>query len=267
MRRLFPLAALLLATALAPLADPARAASDAEARGLAIAQEAERRDAGWRDSTVKAVMLLKDRRGQTRERSLRMWMLEKPGNAGDKTLTIFDTPPDMKGTIFLAHAVAGRDDNLWLYLPSLKRVKRISSSNKTGAFFGSEFAYEDIAAQEIGKFTYRYLGDKPCGGLTCYVVERRPAYANSGYSALVTFFGSKEYRVQRIEYMDRKGRQMKVLSLSGYRVYAGRYWRPARLLMENLKTGKSTVLTYSDYSFGTGLSDADFDPGRLRDIQ
>lgn len=264
---MFPRLLPFLLAALLPLVQPALAASDAEARGLAIAQEAERRDAGWRDSRVQATMLLKDRRGQTRERSLRVWMLEKPGNAGDKTLTIFDSPPDMKGTIFLAHAVAGRDDNLWLYLPSLKRVKRISSSNKTGAFFGSEFAYEDIAAQEIGKFTYRYLGDRPCGSLTCFVVERRPAYANSGYSALVTFFDTSEYRVQRIEYMDRKGKLMKVLTLSGYRAYAGRHWRPTKLLMENLKTGKSTVLTYSGYRFGTGLSDADFDPGRLRDIQ
>ena len=263
LNRLFP----ILLLGLLPLTQPALAASDAETRGLAIAQEAERRDAGWRDSQVTATMLLTDRRGQTRERSLRIWMLEKPGDAGDKTLTIFDTPADMKGTIFLAHAVSGGDDNLWLYLPSLKRVKRISSSNKTGAFFGSEFAYEDIAAQEIGKFTYKYLGDRPCGSLTCFVVERRPTYPNSGYSALVTFFDTKEYRVQRIEYLDKGGKPMKVLTLSGYNVYSDRFWRPTTLQMENLKTGKSTVLTYSGYSFGSGLSDGDFDSGRLRDIQ
>lgn len=267
MKRLFFFISLLATTAIAPLFGPVKAASDAEARGLAIAQEAERRDAGWRDSQATMTMLLKDRRGQTRKRTLRIWMLEKPGNAGDKTVTIFDSPPDMKGTIFAAHAVAGRDDRLWLYLPALKRVKRISSSNKTGAFFGSEFAYEDIAAQEIGKFAYRYLGNKPCGGTTCFVVERRPAYANSGYSALVTYFDTAEYRVQRIEYLDKRGKLMKVLTFSGYRKYAGRHWRPKTLVMDNRKTGKTTVLTYGDYRFGTGLTDAQFDPNGLRNLR
>ena len=263
MTRLIPL---LLLTLLAAPA-PSLGASDGPARGLAIVQESERRDTGWRDSTVAVTMILQDRRGQKRERQLRLSMLEKPGNAGDRTLTIFDSPPDLAGTLFLSHAVVGGDDNLWLYLPSLKRVKRISSSNKTGAFFGSEFSYEDISAPEIGKFTYDYVGQKPCGRLTCFVVERFPAYQNSGYSKLVTWFDTQEYRPQRIDYIDRGGQFLKVLTLSGYKRYSGKFWRPQTLTMSNNKTGKTTVLRYGTYRFATGLNDAYFSQGNLRNIR
>jgi len=261
-----PFLPLLLAGFLA-YSFPAFAASDSASRGLVIAQESERRDAGWRDSTVAVTMILQDRRGQTRERRLRLSMLEKPGNAGDKTLTVFDSPADMAGTLFLSHAVVGNDDDLWLYLPSLKRVKRISSSNKTGAFFGSEFTYEDISAPEIGKFTYNYVGDKPCGRLTCFVVERVPAYRNSGYGKLITWFDTAEYRPQRIDYVDHSGRVLKVLTLSDYKRYAGRFWRPQTLTMQNNKTGKTTILRYGNYAFGLGLTDAYFSQGNLRNIQ
>lgn len=245
----------------------AAVAQDPSARGIAIVRESERRDAGWGDAQVAVTMILQDRSGRTRERRLRLSTLEKPGDAGDKTLTIFDTPADLAGTMFLSHAVVGADDDLWLYLPALKRVKRISSSNKTGAFFGSEFAYEDISAPEIGKFTYNYLGTKPCGRLTCYVVERFPAYRNSGYRALVTYFDTAKYRPQRIEYVDRGGRKLKVLALSGYRKFAGRFWRAQTMTMQNLRTGRTTVLRYGPYRFRTGLTDAYFSQGNLRNIQ
>ncbi len=244
------------------------AAQDPAARGLEIVREAERRDAGWGDAQVRLTMILQDRKGNTRERSLRMMMLEVPGEkGGDMSIAIFDSPPDLKGTILLTHAKVGADDDQWLYLPSLKRVKRISSANKTGAFFGSEFAYEDIAAPEIGKFTYRYLETKPCGKLTCYVVERKPAYRNSGYSAMVSYFDTSQYRPQRIEYFDRKGKLLKVLTMTGYRKYAGRFWRASTFTMKNLKTGRTTVLKYGEWHFGTGLTANDFSKGNLRNIR
>jgi len=253
-------------------ATPAQAQSQAQSqaaqRGLEIAREAERRDSGWRDAQVGMTMLLQDRRGNTRKRSLRMMMLEVPGDkGGDMSIAIFDSPADMKGTLLLTRARVGADDDQWLYLPALKRVKRISSSNKTGAFFGSEFTYEDIAAPEIGKFTYEYLGTRPCGGRTCLVVARKPAYRNSGYSKLITWFDSKTYRVERIEYLDRRGKMVKVLGLADYKLYKGRFWRARTLTMKNLKTGRATVLKYDDWRFGTGLSAATFSKGNLRNIR
>ena len=72
-------------------------------------------------------------------------------------------------TALLIHVHGESADDQWLYLPALKRVKRISSSNRSGSFMGSEFAYEDLTAPAVEKFTYRYLRDEPCGDLTCTV--------------------------------------------------------------------------------------------------
>ena len=88
----------------------------------------------------------------------------------------------MAGTALLSHTKILAADDQWLFLPALQLVKRISSANKSGPFVGSEFAYEDLASQELDKYDYRFLGEQPCGDLTCYVVERVPAYENSGYT-------------------------------------------------------------------------------------
>ena len=257
---------LYVVTATLALGSPA-GAQDSAARGLAIAREAEKRDLGWGDSQVALTMILQDRKGNTRQRKLRILAFEVPGESGgDKSITIFDTPADLKGTILLTHARL-QDDDQWLYLPSLKRVKRISSSNKTGAFFGSEFAYEDISAPEIGKFRYNFVGQNPCGRLTCFVVERTPTYRNSGYSKQVTYYDTSAYRPQQIDYYDRKGKLMKVLTFSGYKKYAGKFWRAATYTMKNLKTGKTTVLKYGGWKFRTGLGTAYFDKANLRNIR
>jgi len=246
----------------------AQAAGDTAARGAEIAREAERRDQGWGDSQVALTMILQDRKGNKRERKLRISALEVPGDRlGDKSLVVFDSPADLKGTILLSYAKIGADDDQWLYLPALKRVKRISSSNKTGAFFGSEFSYEDITAQEFGKYSYDYTGQKPCGKLTCYVVERKPTYRNSGYSVLVTYYDTARYRPQIIEYFDRQGRAFKRLTMQDYKQYGGKFWRARTLTMQNLKTGKTSVLQYGDFRFGTGLNDSYFSQGNLRNIR
>ena len=131
-----------------------------EASGLAIAQEASRRNEGYGDTTVKLVMELRSADGRTRERVLTWKTLEaaQPGE-GDKSLTIFHEPRDIAGTGFLSHTHVSGEDDQWLYLPSLKRVKRIASSNKSGSFVGSEFSYEDLLSDEVEKFTYRWLRD------------------------------------------------------------------------------------------------------------
>ncbi len=263
MKRLILLAFVAMMAAAMPAV-----AQDVAARGLQIARETERRDAGWRDAQVAMTMVLQDRKGATRERTLRMMTLEVPGEGGgDKSIAIFDSPPDLTGTILLTHTQIGADDNQWLYLPGLKRVKRISSSNKTGAFFASEFAYEDIAAPEVGRFSYVYLGQEACGSLTCNVVEERPNYRNSGYGKLVAYIDTQAYRTQRIEYFDRRGALLKVLDFGGYRQYRGRFWRPQSLTMSNRKTGRTTVLRYGQWALGTGLSDATFSQQNLRNIR
>ena len=124
------------------------------ARGLEIAVEADKRDTGFGDFTAEMVMELRNKQGDVSTRNIRLKTLEVKDD-GDKSLSIFDQPADVKGTAFLTFSHAIEPDEQWLYLPALKRVKRINSKNKSGPFMGSEFSYEDIASQEIEKYTYK----------------------------------------------------------------------------------------------------------------
>lgn len=255
---------MLAASTLAALTSHANA-TPAEV-GRQIAEEVDRRDSGFVDNTVNLRMILRNRHGQESIREIRARTLEVTGD-GDKSLVIFDRPGDVKGTAFLSHTHIGEPDDQWLFLPALKRVKRISSKNKSGPFVGSEFAYEDLSSQEVDKYTYRYLRDETVNGLESFVVERIPVYGNSGYTRQIAWVDKNEYRPQKLEYYDRKGDLLKTLIFSEYQQYLGKFWRAHRWEMENHQTGKSTVLEWSEYDFQNGLTDRDFNRDVLKSVR
>ena len=240
----------------------------AEERGVQVAREADRRDGGWGTSASRITMVLTNRNGEESGRELRRQALEseEPG-AGDKSLIVFDSPRDVEGTALLSYSRILDPDDQWLYLPALRRVKRISSSNKSGPFVGSEFAFEDLVSQEVEKYEYRWLRTERCGALECEVVERYPRYEDSGYTRQIIWWDTDEYRPQRIDFYDRKDSLLKTLSYHGYQQYEGRFWRPDRLEMVNHQNGKQTVLTFDDWAFGIDVSEDDFTPSRLRRVR
>lgn len=239
------------------------AAETAEEKGLAIAVEADKRDEGFGDSTANMTMELRNKQGDSSTRYIRIKTFEVIGD-GDKSMSIFDEPADVKGTAFLTFSHAIKPDEQWLYLPALKRVKRINSKNKSGPFMGSEFAYEDIASQEVEKYTYKYLRDETLNGIDCFVMERYPAYEHSGYTRQVAWINKAEYRPEKVVFYDRKNSLLKTLTYEGYQQYLDKFWRADQMYMENHQTGKSTTLTWSDYQFKTGLEDRDFNKNSLK---
>ena len=255
---------LLLCAGAPPLA--ASAAADPEAAGLAIAQEARERKLGFGNFTARQTMVLRNKHGQESRRELRVKVLEVEGD-GDKSMFVFDQPRDVEGTALLIYAHKEAADEQWLYLPALKRVKRISSANRSGSFMGSEFAYEDMSAQEVEKFTYRYLRDEPCGELTCAVSERFPVDKRSGYLRQVVWQDRDALRVRKVEYYDRKDAHLKTLDARNYQLYLDKYWHADEMHMVNHVTGKSTVLIWDDYQFGTDLDAGDFTQTGLRRVR
>ncbi len=255
-RLLLLLLPLWLFSAAAPAETP-------EEKGLAIAREADRRDTGWGDQTADMRMILRNRQGQESIREMRIRTLEVEGD-GDKSLIIFDRPRDVKGTAFLSYTHAVKPDDQWLYLPALKRVKRISSRNKSGPFMGSEFAYEDMTSQEVEKYDYKFLREETLDGHKTFVIERYPRYPHSGYTRQIVWLDQEMYQPLKVEFYDRRNTLLKTLTLSGYQQYLDRYWRASRMEMVNHKNGKSTVLEWSNYRFRTGLSDRDFDKNSLK---
>ena len=241
-------------------------AQTAEQRGLEIATEADRRDTGFHDSQASMRMILRNKKGDESIREIRVRILEQLDD-GDKSLTIFDKPADVRGTNFLTFTHKTGPDDQWLYLPALKRVKRISSRNKSGPFMGSEFAYEDLSSQEIEKYTYKYLRDEACGELQCFVIERIPVDRYSGYTRELAWLDQQEYRPQKIVFYDRKNAKLKTLVYSNYQQYLDKYWRAHDMFMENHQTGKSTRLVWEEYSFQSGLKERDFDRNSLKRVK
>ncbi len=247
-----------------PLMPSVAKAQSPEEKGLAIAKEADLRDEEFKDFTADMKMTLRNKHGQESVRIIRIRTLEVDGD-GDKSLSIFDNPRDVKGTAFLTFTHKVKDDDQWLYLPALKRVKRISSRNKSGSFMGSEFAYEDIASQEIEKYTYKWIKDEVYEGQECFVSERYPVdRKNSGYTRQVVWTDKAEYRVLKIDYYDRKKSLLKTYTAMKYKQYLGKYWRSHEMDMINHQNGKSTKLLWSDYKFQVGLTDKDFDKNSLK---
>lgn len=234
--------------------------------GLEIAREMERRNEGFVNSVHEASMTLKNRQGEESRRHFILKTLEVD-NDGDKEVGLFDNPPDVRGTAVLTYSHGAQPDDQWIFLPSLKRVKRISSVNKTGPFVGSEFAFEDIASWDLSKFSYKYLKDETVDGKDCFVVEFSPAYEYSGYIRQIWWIDKSIYQAHKVEYYDRKDTLLKTLKLNDYRQYQDKYWRAHDLVMENLQTGKSTHLVRSEFQFGTQLSAQDFTEVALKNVR
>lgn len=237
--------------------------ADDGGKGLAIAKERKLRDEGWKDSDAKTTMVLRNSQGEENTREIRTLNLEVADD-GDKGLTIFDEPKDVRGTAFLNHSHTGAPDDQWLYLPSVKRVKRIASRNKSGPFMGSEFAYEDLSSFELEKFKFQWLRDESLQGVNCFVIEQVPTDEFSGYSRSIAWVDQTDYKVLKIEFYDKKATLLKTLTMADYQQYLGKYWRPLKLSMVNHQTGKSTDLLIKELQFGKGRTDADFDTNALQ---
>lgn len=234
-----------------------------EARGLEIAKERKQRNIGWETSVSDMTMILRSASKKESLRKMNISTLEVADD-GDKGLTVFEQPADVRGTRFLSHSHTVGSDDQWLYLPALKRVKRIASRNKSGPFMGSEFAYEDMSSFELEKYKFNYLRDEVCGNnLTCFVVEQFPTDKNSGYTRQIVWVDQTEYRVMKTEFYDRKDSLLKTLVNSNFEQYLGQYWRPNSLKMVNHQSGKSTDLIVEDLEFKVELTDKDFDKNRL----
>ena len=238
-------------------------AQSSEERGLEVAKAADTYDQGFGSSVTKLTMILTNKQGQESTRYMSNQTLELTED-GDKSLIVFDSPRDVKGTATLTYTHKVGSDDQWLYLPAVKRVKRISSNNKSGPFMGSEFAYEDLSSQEVEKYTYKFLKEEEINGVQAYVVERDPVDPKSGYARQVVWYNKDNYRLEKMDFYDRKNALLKTLTYGKYKVYKEKHWRAGEMLMVNHQTGKKTKLMFEDYRFDLNLTDNDFSQNSLK---
>ncbi|MGL1936382.1 MAG: outer membrane lipoprotein-sorting protein [Fibrobacterales bacterium] len=225
-------------------------------KGYDIAKKADGNQRNFVDEKSISTLTLINAAGDTVMRKMTSITMERD-NSKDLSVIQFLNPADVRGTSLLTYQNPTGNDKQWLYLPELRRVKKISSKNKSGSFMGSEFSYEDISGNTLDKWSYTFIKEDSFNGVPCYLVERVPTYDNSGYSKVKVWFSIDNHLMMRAEFFDRKQTLLKVQLMMGWKQY-GKTWRFDRIEMENMQNKKKSILDYSKRTFKNGLKKKDF---------
>jgi hypothetical protein len=248
----------------------AQAGADPQARGEWLAREIEHRPAG-RDARFEMRMKLYDRQGRARERGLTMLALrgrDKPGAgpgapAGDRVLLRFSYPSDIKGTAFLVRDRPGEDDERFLYLPALGRVRRIAGSERQESFVGSDFTYEDVGGRRLEDYTYRMLDEQaawqaPDGrSHPAYRLESRARDRDAAYPRVVSLVRKDALVVVHAEIHDRRDAPRKTFDVRRLEPVQN-VWTALDMVMVNALERTRTELTVASARYDVGFRDEDF---------
>jgi outer membrane lipoprotein-sorting protein len=234
-------------------------------QGRVIAAKMDEKNSGFMGEKSQMKMYLRDSSGAEMMRSLKGQMMEVPQD-GDRSLMEFLNPADVKGTKMLTWTHKQNSDDQWLYLPSLRRVKRISSRGKAAAFMGSEFSYEDLGGQEHEKYNFKYLRDEKLSEGNCWVLERT-SKVKSGYSKQIMWIHQQYYNPLKVEYYDRRGEVLKTATFSDYKqfkVEGKLLWRVGKIHMKNIQTRKESIMVWDAREMGLSFKAMSFSKNGLR---
>jgi hypothetical protein len=243
---------IVLAALLGPLAAPVWAQSGAE-----IMQK-ERTLHHVKDEEERQLLKLVNKAGATKERRLVRWTMSGAGDL-DKILVRFLAPRDVENTGLLTWEGKDGNDDQWLYLPSVKKPKRIAASGKKNRFMGTDYAYEDLRPESIAVNKYTLIGSEPVDGQDCFVIEAVPAterQANdSGYSRRKLWVRKDTSMTIKREYYDKQGKLEKVETLRKLVHVKGSIWRANEIEMRDAQNGTTTVIVVESRTTDRGLKD------------
>jgi predicted RND superfamily exporter protein len=210
-----------------------------------------------KDSVASATFTLTHRDGASRVRQT-SGLTRLQANGQDSLRVVrFLAPADIKGTATLLVEHAGADDDMWVYLPALGKVRRLSAANKRDSFVGTDFSYGDIIGHKTPEWTHALLREEPVDGVPAYVIESVAASdavrANSGYSKRVSWVRKDNFVAARIEFWDLGGQPLKRVTVSDIRPVGEGRFQPMRSVAENLRTGHRTVIVFDDFKADQGV--------------
>jgi outer membrane lipoprotein-sorting protein len=237
-------------------------AATPEEKGLEIAKKIDAFNDGFKGEESEMEMILINAHGDKIIRKMESKVLEKQDD-GNRSLITFKWPADVKGTKMLTWTHKSENDDQWLYLPAFRRVKRISSRNKSGSFMGSEFSYEDLGSQEVEKYTYKYLKDVKVNGRVHWLMERFPIDKKSGYSKQKSWIDKEYMASTKVEYYDRKGELLKTATFSDFKKFK-KFYRSDKIEMVNHQTKKSSILNFKNRELFKNFSSSIFNKNRLK---
>lgn len=214
-----------------------------------------------RGLTADSVMVLVNDKGQRRERRSVNTVKLQPNGVDSMVLVKFSEPNDIRGTSFLQIEHSDGDDDLWIYLPALKRSRRLVASNKKDSFVGSDFSYGDILLPKVDLYRHTVLRSETVDGHECLVIESVPAdetvRSTSGYSKKITWVRADNYLETQVEYYDLGGRLLKTQRVAEHVLMEPetQRWFAQRREMTNHQTGHSTLITFENIAPSAELSD------------
>jgi outer membrane lipoprotein-sorting protein len=205
-------------------------------------------------SLVQMDLIEKD--GTVESRVIEEWGKE----AGDlkSVLMAFHTPASVKGTRFLQVENSGRADDKWIYLPALKAVRRIASSEGDKSFMGSDATYDDMSSREVEEDTHELLGEESFGGFSCYKIKSVPKDPTaSQYSYRIALIDKATWVPVKVQMFDKKQQLLKELVVERLEETGG-YWIPRQNTLKNVQTGHSTRLVINKIEVDTVIDDRVF---------
>ncbi len=229
--------------------------AQAQITGLQVMENVYNRPTGP-DIQSTLTMTLTNSRGSKRVREIKQFIKEF-GN-DEKKIMFFIAPSDVKNTSFMSWSYGnGKADDMWIYLPALKKVKRISSSSKSDYFMGSDFTYDDLGGRHPSDDTHKILREETVNGQNCYVVESVSKDRSYLYSKTVSWVVKGEWYGMKKEFYDEDGEFLKRLTVKEYKKVNG-YWVIPEMEMYNEQKDHTTLMQLRDIKIGDGIKDSQF---------
>lgn len=219
------------------------------------------------DMHAKVTLQLIDSRGNKREKLMEIWSKRNPKTDETKMLIKFFEPADIRGTAFLIYEHKDRDDDMWFYLPAIRKVRRLAASGKAGAFMGSDFSNYDIGGGEYEDWNFKFLHEDEINGIPCWVIESIPrdktVIQKTGYSKQINWVRKNNYLIQRTDYFDRSGTLFKRIKLIESKNING-IWLEKKIEATDLDSDHKSVISFHDIETNSGLSDNMFSLRKLK---
>ncbi len=215
----------------------------------------------WRDMHAFMTLEIISPNGNKRIRKMESWSKTDPKTDETKMLILFLEPADIKGTKFLLHEHKNRDDDMWIYIPAIRKAKRIAASGKAGPFMGSDFSNYDIGGGEYEDWSYKLIKEENYDGHPCWVIEatakNKKVVKKSGYSKMVKWVRKDNYMVVRTDCYDRSGELFKRILTNRMEKIQG-IWFETEMTALKLEDNRKSVMRFEKIQVDIGLPDRMF---------
>ena len=224
--------------------------------GLQVIENVYNRPTGD-DMTADLTMTLVNSSGMQRVRKIKQFI--RDFGPVEKKIMFFTAPADVKNTSFMSWSYddENKDDDQWIYLPALKKVKRISSDSKSDYFMGSDFTYDDLGDRKPSADTHKIIREEKLNGEDCYVVESVPKDEDYIYSKTITWVIKGKWIGLKKEFYDEDGELLKILNVSKYQDIKG-IWIITHTEMDNVQKNHKTVMALDNVKINTGIPKSKF---------